>query len=272
MPDLDYNPPPQGPEPPPQREIIPSLDLRPKDDPPWTGWDVLLIALVALFSIVIFSIAAFAYAGHLHLFRGGSLADIAQDPRIVIPVQLAAYIVVLAFMYWIVHSYGRRFWPAVHWYWPERLLPYIFAGIVLAVTIQFSSVLLPIPKQLPIEQFFRTTLGAYLMGIFGVTAAPLVEELFFRGFLYPVLARRLGVALGVGVTSMLFALIHQSQLGHAWGPLLLLFIVGLVLTIARARTGSVAPGFVIHVSYNFSLFLLLWTSTGHFHHFEHLTQ
>ncbi|MFB3917864.1 MAG: lysostaphin resistance A-like protein [Terriglobales bacterium] len=271
MPDLDYNTPPQEPEP-PQREIIPSLDLRPQYDPPWTGWDVLLIALVALFSIVVFSIAAFAYLGRLALFQGRSVAELAMDPRIIVPVQTGAYVVVLAFMYWIVRSYGRRFWSAVHWKWPGRLFPCMFAGVVLAIGIQLSSALLPIPKQLPIERLFRTPLGAYLMGVFGITAAPLVEELFFRGFLYPVLARRLGIAPGVVVTSILFAFIHQSQLGHAWGPLLLLFIVGLVLTIVRARTDSVAPGFLIHVSYNFSLFLLLWSSTGHFRHFERLAQ
>jgi membrane protease YdiL (CAAX protease family) len=109
------------------------------------------------------------------------------------------------------------------------------------------------------------------MGIFGVTAAPLVEELFFRGFLYPVLARRLGTSSGVIVTALAFALIHQSQLAYSWGPLLLLFLVGLVITVIRAFTQSVAAGFLVHVAYNSTLFVTLWIGTDHFRHLERIT-
>ncbi len=49
--------------------------------------------------------------------------------------------------------------------------------------------LLPIPKSLPMDQFFQNRQGAYLMMIFGVAVAPLAEEMLFRGFLYPVLDR-----------------------------------------------------------------------------------
>jgi membrane protease YdiL (CAAX protease family) len=100
--------------------------------------------------------------------------------------------------------------------------------------------------------------------------APLVEELFFRGFLYPALARRLGVAAGVALTALPFALIHASQLARAWAPLLLLFIVGLVLTAVRARTRSVGASFLVHVGYNATLFALLYAGTDGFTNFEKL--
>ena len=109
------------------------------------------------------------------------------------------------------------------------------------------------------------------MAAFGITFAPLVEELFFRGFLYPVAARRIGVAASVVITALLFALIHAAQLAQAWAPLLLLWFVGVVLTAVRAWTKSVGASFCIHVGYNATLFLLLFLASDHFRHLEKLT-
>ena len=111
-----------------------------------------------------------------------------------------------------------------------------------------------------------------MMAIFGVTVAPFVEELFFRGFLYPVLARRLGVIPGVILTALPFALLHASQLGNAWGPLVVLLVVGVVLTAVRAVTKSVAASMLVHVGYNLTLFSLLFVASGRFQHLERLGQ
>jgi membrane protease YdiL (CAAX protease family) len=61
-------------------------------------------------------------------------------------------------------------------------------------------------------------------------------------------------------------------LAHAWAPLLILFIVGLVFTLARVVTRNVAPGFLMHVGYNFTLFGLLYIATDHFRHMERMLQ
>jgi len=251
-------------------EFRPSIDMRESDQPAWTGWDVWLIVLVTVAAMFITSLVGFGLALHLKNFRGVSITDLARDPRLVIPVQSAAYLIVFGCMLWVVGRHrSRSFWRAVHWNFPlaNWFVPFL-GGIVLALTIQFASALLPIPKQLPIEKFFKNASSAYLMAVFGITLAPLMEELFFRGFLYPVFARRIGVTSGIVVTAILFALIHQSQLGYAWAPLLLLFIVGLVLTGVRAYTGSVGRSFLIHVGYNTTLFSLLWLQTDRFHNLQ----
>ena len=69
-----------------------------------------------------------------------------------------------------------------------------------------------------------------------------------------------------------FAMVHSEQLGQAWGPLLVLFVVGLVLTITRVVTRSVTPGLLIHVGYNLMLFGVLYIGTDHFRHLERMTQ
>jgi membrane protease YdiL (CAAX protease family) len=61
------------------------------------------------------------------------------------------------------------------------------------------------PKQpLPIQQFFLDRQSIYLMAILAVLVAPIVEETVFRGFLYPVFARTLGISGGIALTGILF--------------------------------------------------------------------
>jgi membrane protease YdiL (CAAX protease family) len=85
-------------------------------------------------------------------------------------------------------------------------------------------------------------------------------------------AGRGGRALAVLLTSIAFAMVHSEQLGQAWGPLLVLLVVGLVLTTTRAITRSVTPGLLIHVGYNLMLFGVLYIGTDHFRHLERMTQ
>jgi len=86
------------------------------------------------------------------------------------------------------------------------------------------------------------------------------------------MAGRVGRILAVLLTSSVFAMVHSEQLGGAWGPLLLIFLVGLVLTITRVVTRSVAPGFLIHMAYNFTLFASVYLGTDHFRHLERISQ
>ncbi len=88
----------------------------------------------------------------------------------------------------------------------------------------------------------------------------------------PSAVGRWGRLLAVLATSFAFAMVHSEQLGQAWGPLLVLFVVGLVLTITRVVTRSVTPGLLIHVGYNLMLFGVLYVGTDHFRHLERMTQ
>lgn len=265
--DPDLVPPPQETQAPQEPEWRPG-----REHPPWSGWDVAMLALVALFAIALSSFFAFAIAMRSPSMRGLPMADLMRNPMIVVPAQLVAYLVVVAFMYFLVRARAPLFLRAVRWNWPQRTAAaFWIAGMGLALVVQVTSSLLPIPKSLPIEHYFRDPTGAWLMAVFGVTVAPLVEELFFRGFLYPVLARRLGLLFAVVLTAGGFALLHTGQLAHAWAPLLLLFVVGIVLTMVRARTGSVAAGVLMHAGYNATIFALLYIGTDHFRHLERLT-
>jgi len=175
-------------------------------------------------------------------------------------------------VFYVWEKYHAGFLQAVRWNMPARKFAWyaLAGGSVLAFISAIAEALLRpwMPKSLPIEQYFSTPASAYALAAFGILVAPLAEELFFRGFLYPALARRLGQIAGIGITALLFALLHGGQLAMAWAPLLVLFAVGAVLTFVRARTNSLATCVLVHAGYNFTLFTMLFFSTGHFHHME----
>lgn len=257
------------PEPQPAVNTVPAPTPR---DPAWNGWDVVMIVVVALLGLFVFgTVISLALMLAHHRITPNSPAML----KVMLLAQFLSYIAVLAFMrVLVVRHYHRDFLGAVHWRWPRenRWLAYLLGGMALAIVVQFLSLLLPIPRTLPIDRYFQNPGAAYLMSFFGISMAPLVEELFFRGFLYPVLARRWGIVIGVVLTALGFALVHASQLAHAWAPLLILFIVGMIFTLARVVTGNVAPGFLMHVGYNFTLFGLLYIATDHFRHMERMLQ
>jgi uncharacterized protein len=78
--------------------------------------------------------------------------------------------------------------------------------------------------------------------------APLVEEMLFRGFLLPGLAARLGPAVAVTASALLFAAIHIRQYG--WVDLVVVFVLGLVFGAARWRTGSLPLAVGLHALVN----------------------
>lgn len=244
----------------------------PDENPVWNGWDVVLIAAVTLFSIFVFVFATTFVAQKL-FYRRLPLMEVGKFPLVTVVAQLFAYVVVFAFMVWLVSGhYGRRFFREVRWKWPDGWWLYLGLGVVLSVTLQAVASFLPMPKELPIDKFFQTAAEAWVLSLFGMTVAPLMEELFFRGFLYPVLTRRLGLVAGIGFTSLGFGLIHAPQLGRAWAPVLVVFLVGVALTVVRARTQSVAASMLVHIAYNGTLSLALFVASGGFHHLEKLNQ
>jgi membrane protease YdiL (CAAX protease family) len=240
------------------------------ENPVFNLLDVLLIVLVALGSLAFcFLIALFAS----HPSHSVDAKEIAFNALFIIPVQVAAYILTVGFMVFLVwQRYRTGFLQAVGWNAPATKAAWIplLGGAGLAVVSQVLSLALHrwIPKSLPIDQLFRTPASAYLLAAFGILVAPMVEEIFFRGFLYPSLARPLGMAPAITLTAAGFALLHAQQLAHAWAPLLILFGVGTVLTVVRALTKSVALCVLIHTGYNFTLFTVVFIATQGFHHME----
>jgi len=242
----------------------------PKRFPAWRAWDVLAVLVFTLIAIFVFTMAALFIAHGFPAYRHQSFTDLATNAKVVIGAQAAAYPIVLLFIFFMVRSRtGQPFGEAIHWHWPGSFAPaFIVGGIVLAIAVEGIARFLPIPKSLPMDTYFHDAASAYMMAAFGITLAPIMEEIFFRGLLYPLLERKMGVTAGVLLTGAAFAAIHGAQLGYAWAPVFSIFIVGVVLTMVRVRTNSVASSFLVHCGYNLALFSALWIASDHFRHLE----
>ena len=244
-----------------------------RNDPAWNGWDVVRLTCVTILSLIVGVFAVlFLTRGTIYPHR--SLGAIASNPLVTVAGQSLAYFLVLGYMYVLVTRERRRpdFLAAIHWNWPSNVAVYVVVGFVLSLALQALAHFLPIPKELPIDKFFQTPAEAWALGILSITLAPLMEELFFRGFLYPVLARSLGLPVSVFLTALGFALLHGAQLMFSWGPVLVIFLVGVVLTMVRAKTNSVAAGVLIHMAYNATITVAMFGATDGFRHLERLNQ
>jgi uncharacterized protein len=75
--------------------------------------------------------------------------------------------------------------------------------------------------------------------------APIAEEIFFRGFMYAGLRRRLGVGGAMVVSTLFFTTLHLSV--DAFVPIL---VLGFCLAWLYEKTGSLYPGIFLHLSNN----------------------
>ena len=247
----------------------------PAENPVWTGWDVLLIAvLMFLTPLLLFSLIL--GVAHRFLYRALPWSQLQQKPTLALVAELLAYVAVLFCMIALIEGkYHVRFFHALGWNWPKARSAHLRLaglGIVVLFGLQGLARFLPIPKSVPFDQFFQRPVDAWLTAIFAVSLGPFMEELFFRGFLYPVLARRLGTLAAILLTALGFGLLHAVQLGFAWGAVFIIFLVGVTLTVVRAVTHSVSASFLVHVAYNSTLMLLTFVATGGFRHLERLNQ
>ena len=242
-------------------------------DPAWNGWDVLRLVILTIVALFV-GVFAVLFLARWKIYPHTPIAEVARIPLVVIAGQSVAYLLIFAYMYVLVtRERGRpSFWAAIHWNWPANIALYVLAGFALSLGLQGLAHFLPIPKELPIDSFFRTPAEAWALGTLSITLAPLMEELFFRGFLYPVLARRLGLPVSVFLTALGFALLHGAQLMFSWGPVLVIFLVGVVLTLVRAKKDSVAAGVLIHMAYNGTITVAMFAATDGFRHLEKLNQ
>ncbi len=90
-----------------------------------------------------------------------------------------------------------------------------------------------------------------------VVAAPFFEEIFFRGFLYQALRRRMYPWAAVLATGLLFAIIHPSFFQAS-----LVFPLGLLLAYLMEKTGSLIPCMVVHFLINGTSLLLTFLRVG----------
>ena len=229
---------------------------------PWGWMEVLLLVILGVIGSAMVTWGAAQVAVRLFGIPASEVfGDTMSTAKSVVVLISQAMVDGLAILYLYLMLQARTtapFWPSIGWHEMrpglgkirDSALHYLGVGAILAVVVTFAGGFFNSKETLPIEELLKARVSIVLFGVLGVLVAPLVEETIFRGFLYPVIARRLGVAAGIAITGTLFGLMHAAQLWGGWGQIALLILVGVVLTWVRARTGTVAASYFVHLGYN----------------------
>jgi membrane protease YdiL (CAAX protease family) len=141
---------------------------------------------------------------------------------------------------------------------PSACLVAALQGLGLVVSLAGSGSVLPLPRPGPgpLGSLDELSLWARVAGIvLVVVAAPVSEELLFRGVLYTGLSRRWGPPAAAILTTLGFVALHLPQLGRFWAGWILIGLAGALALRARVKTGSLLPAVALHATYNLSVVL-----------------
>ena len=171
----------------------------------------------------------------------------------IIPTHLLTF-----FAIWLVVSRAGResFWKAIKFEWPQNVGPIIgtLSSILLAITLLVLSWLLTRfwgGEKTQLDLLIESSLAARFATAFvAVATAPFVEELIYRGVLYPAIEKAAGMVIAVVIISLLFAGVHVLQYKNNLAVIAAITLLSFTLTLTRALTGKLLPSFVIHLVFN----------------------
>jgi membrane protease YdiL (CAAX protease family) len=213
---------------------------------PWTGWDVLGALLTTLAgSLIAIIIAAVVLT---------LVSEDVSASAISLVGTIALQVVILGVIWLFALRRHHCTWRDIGFrnHSLGRLLPLValvFAtGFIVNVT--YSLIVAQIdrgPLKPPSTPELLQDKGLlFAAGVVLVTiSAPLVEEAFFRGFVFPGLARRMGVNWAMPGSAAIFAVAHMQLV-----VLLPIFVLGWLLAWLYARTQTIWSCVIVHFGYN----------------------
>ncbi len=123
----------------------------------------------------------------------------------------------------------------------------VWMGVSIAAYLAFATVyvtLVGAPEQEDIADAF----GSLPFQIFLIAiAAPISEEIFFRGMLFGGLRRRMPMVVAALISAVVFGGLHAFT-GISAVPPLIAF--GFILALLYEKTGSIVPGILLHALNN----------------------
>ncbi len=181
---------------------------------------------------------------------------------------LASYLLMAAGTLAVLYYSIRAYWPLSKAWFPIKLSGkwplWGFGSYLVALPLMLSVSLLN--QQIwqgqggnnPILQIVLDERDPLALGMFLFTAAvaaPVFEEILFRGFLLPSLTRYLPIWGAIGLSSLIFAAAHLS-----FSEVLPLTVLGSILGFAYVRSRNLLSSILLHSTWNsvtmIGLFLL----------------
>lgn len=138
------------------------------------------------------------------------------------------------------------------------VIPVLVATLI--ITVLFLDLIKYRPTPQPILEIFleeeKEGVLTYL-SLFVAVAGPVMEEIFFRGFLYNAIKKETGIKSAIFISAILFSFLHAHVIGFL--PIL---ILGVSLAYLYERTGSLIPSITVHVIHNLIMIFLIFLIKG----------
>jgi membrane protease YdiL (CAAX protease family) len=227
-----------------------AIEARTRDEPFW-GYEELALFIGAVLPSVLLA--------ELLIRAGRALAPAAlsSEAAKTFAFQSLIYALLLGALYLLISwRYGLPFWRSLRWTFEYHGAWLCFiAGPAMAIALSALGAALRTPPASPIQDLVTDRRSLVIVMLFVTLLGPAFEELVFRGFLFPLLARSLGPWPGMVLAAVPFALLHGPQNRWEWQQVVLVGMAGLVFGYVRYKTGSTAAATTVHVGYNVTFFM-----------------
>ncbi len=128
--------------------------------------------------------------------------------------------------------------------------------LILVVIAFFANMFKYVPeKQAVVELFLKEkdTRFLFYTSIFAAVLGPIIEELFFRGFMYNAFKKRIGIFWAMLITAATFAALHAHAVGF-----LPIMVLGMLLAYLYEKTGTLVSSITVHMVHNLSMVFLVF--------------
>lgn len=224
---------------------------------PWKSWEAILIFALTWLGVPLIILSAFRFAApydvNIQSFINGVAANnITASFQLTVLDALAGLGLI-----WLVLRKYKAGWSTLG----LRKFNIVKAALLIgAVFVAFFAlawlamiivqILVPSfnPNQAQVNEFTTAVTGnAKLISFFAlVVIPPIVEEILFRGFMFPAFSGKVGILFGALFSSLLFGFAHlQANVG------VYTVVLGLLLCFMYKKTNSIIPGMLLHMLNNY---------------------
>jgi uncharacterized protein len=131
----------------------------------------------------------------------------------------------------------------------------VLVGIMAATYFVVKKIGYEPPVQPIVDVFMKEkeTSILWMSAVFAAIFGPVAEEIFFRGFMYPVVREKWGITAGIIGTSVIFSLLHAHIVGF-----LPIMALGVLLAYLYEKTGSLIVPMAVHMAHNLGMVVLVF--------------
>ncbi len=225
----------------------------------WTIWDICKVIILFLFFGYIIIISEAFWSRILPILKSDNI-------RMIINTSILDILAVFFIMYFTVVQYRgdlktlglslKNFFKNVFY----GAVGYVALVPVLITILAITAVIINVTKYVPerqavVELFLKEKDIVFLAysSLFAAIVGPVIEELFFRAFMYNAFKKYMGIFWSMVLTAAIFAALHTHIVGFF--PIMAL---GILLAYLYEKTGTLVSSITVHVIHNLSMVFLVF--------------